>query len=69
MPDDDALCLYYPRSPAEQRWTADDGLVALLNLVRDHLFFEQHWRSTGGHRRGVWLGGEAPHGFPTWSAA
>lgn len=68
MPDD-ALCLYYPRSPVELRWTAPDGLLPLLNLVRDHLFFEHYWRITGGHPRGRWLGTEAPHGFATRRAS
>ena len=66
---DDALCLYFPRSAHEQRWTAEEGLLALLNLVRDHLFFEDHWRRTGGGHRGIWLGNEAPHGFPTRRAS
>lgn len=60
---DDALCLYYPETDPAGRWTPDDGLLALLNLTRDHLFFELHWRATGGHRGGVWLGPEAPHGL------
>ncbi|GAA2999660.1 hypothetical protein [Actinokineospora diospyrosa] len=62
MPDD-ALCLYYPASPADERWRAADGLLALIDLIRNHLFFEDYWRATGGHRRGIWLGAEAPHGF------
>ncbi len=68
MPDD-ALCLWWPWSPVEQQWTADDGLLPLLNLVRDHLFFEHYWRLTGGHPRGRWLGAEAPHGFATRMAS
>lgn len=68
MPDD-ALCLYYPLSPPERRWTESDGLLALLNLVRDHLYFEEYWRLTGGHQRGVWLGAEAEHGFPSARAS
>ncbi|WP_222129334.1 hypothetical protein [Nocardioides sp. zg-1228] len=61
---DQAPCLYYPWSAVEQRWTAADGLLPLLNLVRDHLYFEHYWRLTGGQRRGQWLGGEAAHGVP-----
>lgn len=63
MPDD-SLCLYSPFDPPERRWTSDDGLLALLNLTRDHLFFEQHWRATD-----IWLGPEAPHGLPKRGAA
>jgi hypothetical protein len=63
MPDG-SLCLYYPGDPADRRWQAGLGLLTLLNLIRDHLFFEHYWRSTGGHDRGVWLGPEADHGFP-----
>lgn len=63
MPDG-ALCLFFPGDPADRRWTSKDGLHALLGLVRDHLFFELHWRATGR-----WLGPEAPHGFGRKSAA
>lgn len=64
MPGDGALCLYFPRSSPERRWRSQDGLLMLLDLTRDHLFFESHWRDTGAHAKGEWLGGEAPHGFP-----
>jgi len=57
MPDDGALCLYYPHSEAK-------GLLALIDLARDHVFFEDYWRDTGGEKGGVWLGGEQSHGFP-----
>jgi hypothetical protein len=63
MPGDDALCLYYPGSPEHERWRPSDGLLSLIDLTRNHLLFEDHWRATGGHRGGVWLGAEAPHGF------
>lgn len=63
MPDD-ALCLYFPHSSTAARWTPAKGLLALFDVTRDHLFFEGYWRSTGGHRSGVWLGDEQPHGFP-----
>lgn len=63
MPDDDALCLYYPNDPPERRWTAPNGLVALLNIVSNHLFCELRWRNTGGPDRGIWMLDEAPHGF------
>lgn len=68
MPDDEALCLYYPRSPECERWRPVDGLLALIDLVRNHVFFEDHWRATGGHRSGLWLGAQAPHGFPRVAA-
>lgn len=66
---DDALCLYYPQDPPERRWIHTNGLVALFEIVRRHLLFEDYWRETGGfgdHRgrhRGTWLSDEAPHGF------
>lgn len=65
----DALCLWFPRDPEDRRWNHGDGVVALLNLARNHLFFEDHWRTTGGFGgpglpEGEWLGDEAPHGFP-----
>lgn len=63
MPDD-ALCLYYPHDSEDRRWVAEDGLTALLDLVRNHLYYEMRWRDTGGHTGGVWLGNAAPHGFP-----
>lgn len=69
MPGDNALCLYYPHSPPEQRWRPEHGLLALIDLTRDHLYFEDYWRDTGGDRRGTWLGEQAPHGFPNGSAA
>lgn len=65
----DTLCLWFPRDPDDRRWHAADGLLTLLNNVRNHLFFEDHWRATGGfggpgRPGGTWLGDEAPHGFP-----
>lgn len=68
MPDD-ALCLYYPRDPDDRRWQHTDGLASLFEIIRDHLQYENHWRSTGGfgdpsgNGQGTWLGDEAPHGF------
>ena len=62
MPDD-SLCLFYPGDPPGRRWTADNGLLKLLSLTADHIFFETYWRDTGGHDRGIWLGLEAPHGY------
>ena len=63
MPSDGSLCLYYAADPIDRRWTADKGLLTLLDLAADHLFFEEYWRGTGGHRAGIWLGPEAEHGF------
>lgn len=64
----DALCLWFPGDPAERRWHYTDGLVALFNLARNHLFYEAYWRATGGHggsgqAAGTWLGDEAAHGY------
>lgn len=66
---DDALCLWYPADPDDHRWHHTNGLVGLINLARNHIFFEEHWRATGGfggrgRPEGTWLGDEAPHGFP-----
>ncbi|KQY96821.1 hypothetical protein ASD19_09735 [Microbacterium sp. Root53] len=56
--EDGALCLYYPEDPAEQRWTADKNLAALIVLVQDHLFLEDTYADTG-----AWIAPEAEHGF------
>ena len=56
---DDALCLYAPFDPPDQRWTNDDGLLLLLNLVVDHLASELVWRNTD-----IWPRPESPHGLP-----
>jgi hypothetical protein len=64
MPTDDSLCLFFPHDPPERRWHSALGLLTLLDLARDHLFFEHHWRTTGGWSGGEWLGAQAPHGFP-----
>lgn len=58
MPDD-ALRLYFPADRPERRWRAPDGLVALLNIVQNHLFCKLRWRNTGG----IWPLDEAEHGF------
>jgi hypothetical protein len=63
MPDD-GLCLFFPHDPPDQRWRAKHGLLCLLDLVRNHLFYELHWRATDR-----WLGPEAPHGFDGARAA
>lgn len=69
MPGDGALCLYYPLSEPERRWRPVNGLLALIDLARDHVFFEDHWRATGGPCGGEWLGEEQPHGFPAEGTA
>lgn len=63
IPGDNALCLYYPSSAEMRRWTPGKGLLALIDLTRDHLFFEEYWRATGGRDGGTWLGDEQPHGL------
>ena len=69
MHTDDALCLWYPADPATRRWTADKGLLDLLDIIADHLLYEQHWRATGGKHGGIWAGDQAEHGFTTQGAA
>lgn len=61
---DGSLCLYAPFDPTERRWTSANGLVQLLNLVRDHLFCELYWRA-----KGIWPGDAAPHGMPARTRA
>jgi len=69
MPDDNALCLWYPADSATRRWTADKGLLDLLDITADHLLYEQYWRATGGEHDGIWAGDEAEHGFTTQGVA
>ena len=57
--NDHELCIWLPDDPAEQRWVADDGLLALIDHTRVHLFKEAYWRETG-----LWPGPEAPHAAP-----
>jgi hypothetical protein len=61
---DESLCLWAPFDSPERRWWHGDGLHVLVEIVRRHLFYELHWWRTGGRKGGVWLGEEAPHGFP-----
>lgn len=51
------LCLYYWNDPPERRWTADDRLIRLFDLARQHLACEHVFRETG-----AWPIDEAPHG-------
>ena len=59
---DGSLCIWYPEADDSRRWTHKDGLLELLVLIQWHLFFEAHWRETGGCQGGVWLGQEYDHG-------
>jgi hypothetical protein len=61
---DDALCLWSPFDPIELRWHHQLGLLDLIEITRRHLGMERYWRMTGGHRSGVWLLADAPHGTP-----
>jgi hypothetical protein len=59
---DGSLCVWRADDPREQRWTSEDGLLALITHVRHHLFKEAHWRATRtADGKGEWLGPEAPH--------
>jgi hypothetical protein len=42
-----SLCLYYGPDPKSMRWDVNDGLVGLVDLIRQHLFDEEWWRATG----------------------
>lgn len=53
---DSKLCIWHPDAPPEERWTPEDGLLALIDHTRVHLFKEAYWRETG-----VWAGPEASH--------
>lgn len=57
--DDRTLCIWYPLDPEDRRWVSDDGLLALIDITRIHLFKEAYWRETG-----LWVGAEAPHAPP-----
>jgi hypothetical protein len=56
------LCLWRWDAEPERQWTGDEGLLALIQYVRIHLFREAYWRETGGYDGGIWAGDEAPHG-------
>lgn len=53
---DRSLCMYHPRDPPERRWTPPEGLGALVDCIRVHLFQEAEARAGYG-----WPGDEAPH--------
>lgn len=61
---DNALCLYAPFDPPDQRWVWNDGLAMLIDLVQQHLTLEHLWRRPNRPGRHRWLGEEAPHGVP-----
>lgn len=50
------LCMWYYGDPAENQWSFEDGLVALLGYIVAHLFREAWYRETG-----EWLGPEVDH--------
>lgn len=51
------LCIWYSGDNESQRWVWKDGLVALFDLARIHLYKEAYYAE-----HDVWLGPEAPHG-------
>lgn len=57
--DEHRLCMWKPSDPPDQRWVAEDGLLALIRHAQVHLFKEAHWRETG-----KWVGPQAPHDGP-----
>lgn len=57
---DGSLCMYHPLDPCERRWVPGDGLAALIDTIRVHLFQEEDARRGHG-----WSGDEAPHGPPS----
>jgi len=62
--DDGSLCMYHPTDPTEFRWTPTEGLAALIDCVRAHLFQEAEARAGHG-----WPGDQAPHEPPPRSPA
>jgi hypothetical protein len=51
------LTHWHPLDPPHRRWTSDQGLLVLIELIRRHLFLELRWRQTG-----TWVLEDAPHG-------
>jgi hypothetical protein len=41
-----SLCLYFGPDPQSMKWNINDGLVGLVDLIRQHLFKEEWWRAT-----------------------
>jgi hypothetical protein len=55
---DGSLCIWHRRDPNRERtWVVADGLLALIDLIRVHLFKEAWWREYG-----EWLGPQVSHG-------
>jgi hypothetical protein len=54
-----SLCMWHHTDPPDMRWVPSDGLLALINHTRIHLFKEAYWRETG-----EWLGPEVLHFRP-----
>jgi hypothetical protein len=50
------LCIWEPKDDRSQRWVERDGLLALIESIRQHLFREAWWREYG-----EWLGPEVIH--------
>ncbi|HSX05097.1 MAG TPA: hypothetical protein VLF69_01365 [Candidatus Saccharimonadales bacterium] len=42
-----ALCLWYPHDPPHRKWNFDNGLLALLDIVKLHLYKELRFKETG----------------------
>ena len=63
------LCMWRPDAPPERHWTADEGLLALIQYARVHLFREAYWHETGGPEDGIWAGDETSHDDPKEEAA
>lgn len=63
------LCLWRYDAAPENQWTPDEGLLALIQYARRHLFQEAYWRETGGYDGGIWAGEEAEHDGPKDEAA
>lgn len=57
-----SLCMWRKKDPPELRWLPEHGLVALIEMMRRHLFREAWWRETGGWDGGEWLGPETHPG-------
>lgn len=57
------LCLWYPWDTPEEKWSVDDGLLALFGHAKTHLIREAYYREDiEKYGSAEWLGPEAPHG-------
>lgn len=59
-----SMCMWSRWDPPDRRWVYEDGLVALLDLAKLHIYREERYRETGR-----WMGPEAPHSLPTHPGA